>query len=118
MSNEKYTEALTLFYALVHNSTDEANERFNDLLVFLHNNFEAPGSTPENIAECGTVLHKQVPINDILCIPPKVSDAVYPIALAKTALTDKQLPLRTSKIPEFDTFHNRYGSLILQSMSK
>ena len=118
MDNQTYTKAVELFNALVYNSKDEANERFNDLLVFLHNNFEAPGSTPENIAECGTVLHKQVPINDILCIPPKVSDAVYPIALAKTALADKQLPLSASKIPEFDTFHRRYGSLIIQSMSQ
>lgn len=115
---DKYTKALELFYSCVDARADEtmANVRFNELLNHLHANFDAPGATPANVSECRAMLTRVTPKEDILCNPPKVSDAVFPIGLAKLLLTEYQLPLISGKIQQFDTFHNHYGALILQSM--
>ena len=115
---DKYTTAIELFNSCVDARTDEImiNARFNELLQYLHANFDKPESTPEILAEYFSILHREVPIENILCNPPKVSDAAFPVALAKIMLTEYQAPLIGSNIPQFNTFHSRYGKLIIQSM--
>ena len=115
---DKYTRALELFNACTQCSADEVNTHYNKLLVFLHDNFDVPESTQENWDACYAILKKEVANEDILCNPPKILDVLYPIALARSLLTDYHLPLITSKIPEFDTFYRRYGGLILDAMSQ
>ena len=120
MDNNKYTRAVELFNACISAGQDqiEANLCFDTLIEHLHASFAVPESTQANCDECRRVLKKEVSTQDILCIPPKVSDAVYPIALARSLMTDYQLPFIASKLRHMNEFHTRYGSLILDAMSQ
>lgn len=120
MDNDKYTRAVELFNACISAGKDhiEANLCFDSLMEHLHANFIVPESTKANWDECRRVLKKEVSTQDILCIPPKVSDAVYPIALARSPMTEYQLPFIASKLLQMDEFHNRYGRLIIESMTQ
>ena len=115
---DKYTKASELFNACTQCSADEVNTHYNKLLVFLHDNFDVPESTQENLDACNAILKKEVPNEDILCNPPKILDVLYPIAIARMLLADYCLPLIASKIPELDTFNRRYGRLIIESMTQ
>ena len=117
---DKYTKSLELFQACVDATpnTQELNYCLNTLLEFLNDNFDKAESTPENIAAASAVCRRQVPNEDILCNPPKVIDAVYPIALCKILLVDYRIQLPPPLVSNFDAWHARYGRLIIEAMSQ
>lgn len=109
----KYEEAIRLYDLTVaaKNDAKDCNEKFNDLLRYLHTNFTTE-YTEKNAAAAREVL-QSTDTAGWRQIPPTVIDAVYPIALARMALKFDALPLNPSKLSEFDNFHQRYGRLII-----
>ena len=111
----KYEEAIRLYDLTVaaKNDAKVCNEKFNDLLRYLHTNFTTEYSE-KNAAAAREVL-QSTDTAGWRQIPPTVIDAVYPIALARMALKFDALPLNPIKLSEFDNFHRRYGRLIIDS---
>ena len=111
----KYEVAIALYDQCVatRKNNDALHTNFDALLKHLHANFTTE-VTDANIALTVDVL-KSADIEGWRRIPPTVIDAVYPIALARMALKYDELPLRPTKLKQFDTFHERYGVLIISA---
>lgn len=113
----KYEEAIRLYDVCVAHKADvlAVNVHFDALLTYVHANFTTE-MTDTNLFAANDVL-RTMDIEGWRKIPPTVIDAVYPIALARMALRFDKLPIIPSKLKEFDTFHKRYGRLIIDSLS-
>lgn len=111
----KYAEAIRIYDLCVEHKADKVllHTHFDALLAHLHANFTT-AVTDANMSATKDVL-RTMDIEGWRKIPPTVIDAVYPIALARMALRFDELPIQPSKLTEFDTFHKRYGALIIQS---
>lgn len=112
----KYREAIRLLDLCVAAEASEFNPRFDQLLVHLRSNFEAPEYNQANLDATAQILINPSDIAGIRGIPPNVADSVYPIALAKLSLTVYQLPIQPSTLKEFDWFHKTYGRLIIRAL--
>lgn len=112
----KYKEALRLFdLAVACASDDRVNQRLDNLLVYLRENFAAPEYNEANLDAMAKLLGTKVDIAGIRGIPPNVADEIYPVALMKMGLTSYQMAANPNKMTEFDWFHETYGNLIINS---
>lgn len=111
----KYEEAIRLYdlAAAAKNDVKDCNEKFNDLLRYLHTNFTTAYN--EKNAQATREVLNSTDTAGWRKIPPTVIDEVYPVALARMALKFDALPLNPMKLSEFDNFHRRYGQLIINS---
>lgn len=115
----KYRESLRLLDSSVQAQGNAAlcNQRFNELLVYLHSNFDAPPVSDENALALRGVL-RNYSLEGIRGIPPTVADDIYPVALTKLALAHYKLPLDPDALGEFDNFHKRYGKLVMKATER
>ena len=115
----KHKEALRLFDRCVAVASDrkEVCQRFDTLLEYLHTNFPVPENTPEAHAVVAKIVKGQYTIAEMRRIPPVVADSLYPVLLAKMALTSYKMELDPTRMPQFGEFHNRYGQLIVNNMA-
>ena len=111
----KYEEALRLYdiAAAAKGNVKDCNEKFNDLLRYLHTNFKTEYT--EKTAAAAREVLRSTDTAGWRKVPPTVIDEVYPVALARMALKFDEMPLQPSILPEFDRFHERYGRLIVDS---
>lgn len=111
----KYKEAIRLFDRCVAADKTEVNQRFDELLAFLKDNFDKPELSTANIQATSQLLKGPADIAGIRGIPPSVADDIYPIALARLGLREYKMALEPSKIKYFDWFHNTYGAIIMRA---
>lgn len=111
----KYEEALRLYDIAVaaKGNAKDCNEKFNDLLRYLHTNFKTEYN--EKTAAAARDVLRSTDTAGWRRVPPTVIDEVYPVALARMALKFDELPLDPRRLSEFDNFHQRYGRLIIDS---
>lgn len=92
----------------------EFHSKVNDVFAYMHSVFDIPEKTPENQQAVNAVLIEKN-WQDIQAreIPPKIVDAAWVVLVVRTMLRDYSLPIDHRMVPEWQTFHNRYGDFIL-----
>ena len=113
--NEKYKKTLSLLAACSVVSPDNLHVAFDKVLEYIHNNFDRPVATPENIEILKTKIVNVSPTfeqYDVTIVPPTIPEELWPLAVVKYALKQGGLPLDASKLTQFEVFHRRYGEII------
>jgi hypothetical protein len=114
-AEDKYTKSIRLLDLAkdVRYSEILVNERIDDLLVHLFENFRYPILSETVVFETSKILKsKEFKVKDIN-LPNDLIDDVFPIALVKIALNDYDLPMNPARLKQFDKFHDRYKNLII-----
>jgi hypothetical protein len=90
------------------------NQKADVLLTYLMDTF--PFEQNDNTqAQMTAMLRGQHDPSGWTKIPPSVSDAIYPVALARMALAVDQLQWNPQRLQSFDRFHKVYGHAIVNS---
>lgn len=122
METNKYTEALRLLDHCREQQGDrELHQRLDCFIAYLCDNFPRADSTDSAQLDAGHALLRgsweslESVSQAVGNIPPSMVDALYPIAMLRTALMLYRIPLNPGKMKSFDRFHKRYGSFTMQA---
>ena len=121
----KYKKALQMYdEAKLRNINDKTiSAEIDKVFRFIDENFTKPTYSREEYEACEAMLYRRFPENETLetmvrKVPSPIMEAIWPIALMKTALSVDNLKLNPSHMKEFDNFHDLYGKLIIGVMDK
>jgi hypothetical protein len=120
--HQKYIDALALYDAVITSHTngdpsDVLHAHWEDMFVFMLNNFQKPEITPEmrrHWNEQFNLNGNYYPMADRLrVLPPVFIECIWPLAAFKALLTEHQIPLVTRFSPSCGKFIDIYQTIIV-----
>ena len=126
-AEDKYTKSIRLLELAKEAKNGKLfTQRFDDVIHHVHQTFRVPIFSEEAAEEVHKMIGSQGPglkayiqsSSDLNLIPDKHKEDLFPIGLMKVALTNYDLPVDPSKMKEFESWHERYGKLVVSGCNR